>query len=216
VYRTIEVRWFLPGEPDPAVAAWVNGGAPAAWTGRRRDVYLVIPGVDGLGLKLRGEETTALGTAPGRFEVKARAAQRAGIDLPSGRVAGRVEEWLKWSYVGGAIQPFVAPLLAHPLRVVVDKQRLRRKHDLASGPPFPRVAVDGTEVPRGAFLELTAVRVRRRPWWSLGLEAFGPRDDPGLEEAFRRLVGGLFRDCPRELDASDSGSYPGWLAGLDP
>jgi hypothetical protein len=218
MYRSLEVRWFLSGDPDPAVAAWVNGGGPVVWTGRgRRDVYLVLPGVDSLGLKLRGEEVVDGQPVPGRFEVKARVARAGAVQVAvaGGTVTGLVEEWNKWSYASDALKPLVDPLLTHPTRVVVDKERLRRKHDLASGPPFPRTSLTSA-VPRGLLLEVAVVRVGEARWWSLAVEAFGSREDEQLVPVFPLALADVLRDCPRGLGLADSRSYPRWLADLVP
>jgi hypothetical protein len=210
--RSVEVRWFFGGAVDERVAAWIDGGAPTT----RQDLYLVLPGSDDMGVKLRGPEVTARGPQPARFEVKARVARRGVLDAALGevRVSGHVEEWLKWSYEGETLGPFVQGLLGHPARVAVDKARVQRKYDLAPGRvPFPRIAA-GTEVPRGAYLELARVRAGGTVGWSVGVEAFGPLEDAALEEALHRFVGEAFRDCPRSLRLEESASYPGWLSAL--
>ena len=215
--RSVEVRWFFGGAVDEGLAAWLNDGAPPAWTGRgREDVYVVLPGSDDMGVKLRGPELTARGAQPARFEVKGRVARRGILEADFGhvRVSGYVEEWLKWSYEGEALRPFVEGFLAHPARVTVGKERLQRKYDLAPGRgPFPRVGL-ATDILRGAYLELAVVRAGETPGWSLGVEAFGPLEDGTLEEALHRFVGEAFRDCPRSFRLEDSASYPGWLSAL--
>jgi hypothetical protein len=159
MYRSVEVRWFLGGAVDESVATWVNDGIPPTWAGRE-DVYVVLPGSDDMGVKLRGPEVTPRGPQPARFEVKGRVARRGLLDADFGkvRVGGHVEEWLKWSYEGDAIRPFVEGFLAHPARIAVAKARVQRKYDLAPGRvPLPRVGLE-TDLPRGAYLELAVVR----------------------------------------------------------
>jgi hypothetical protein len=210
--RSVEVRWFVAGAVDERVAAWLDAGAPTS----REDLYLVLPGSDDMGVKVRGPEVTARGPQPARFEVKARVARRGVLDATFGdvRVSGHVEEWLKWSYEGERLGPFVAGLLEHPARVAVEKERVQRKYDLAPGRiRFPRIAA-GTEVVRGAYLELARVRAGGTTGWSVGVEAFGPPEDARLEEALHRLAGEVFRDCPRSLRLEESASYPGWLSAL--
>ena len=167
-------------------------------------------------LKLPNTLSAARGPQPARFEVKARVARRGVLDATFGdvRVSGHVEEWLKWSYEGERLGPFVAGLLEHPARVAVEKERVQRKYDLAPGRiRFPRIAA-GTEVVRGAYLELARVRAGGTTGWSVGVEAFGPPEDARLEEALHRLAGEVFRDCPRSLRLEESASYPGWLSAL--
>jgi hypothetical protein len=210
--RSVEVRWFVGGAVDERVAAWLDAGAPTA----RQDLYLVLPGSEDMGVKIRGPEVTARGPQPARFEVKARVARRGVLDATFGevRVSGHVEEWLKWSYEGTTLGPFVEGLLGHPARVAVEKERVQRKYDLAPGRvPFPRIAVR-TEVPRGAYLELARVQAGGTTAWSVGVEAFGPLEDAQLEEALYRLAGEAFRDCPRSLRLEESASYPAWLSAL--
>src|SRR5205807_8153515 len=53
--RSAELRWFFPGRPPGPVVAWFEVNAEAPQT--RVDVYLVLPGTDALGVKIRGSTT---------------------------------------------------------------------------------------------------------------------------------------------------------------
>ncbi|HEV7862505.1 MAG TPA: hypothetical protein VGR20_07380, partial [Acidimicrobiia bacterium] len=60
--QTAELRWFFRGPPPGPVVAWFERAADPPQT--RSDSYLVLPGTDALGLKVRGGTT--------RFELKVR------------------------------------------------------------------------------------------------------------------------------------------------
>ena len=62
-----EVRWFFPGEPSAETWAWVRSGDLGALQSPRTDEYLVLPGRETTGIKLR----------EGLFEVKATASAPA-------------------------------------------------------------------------------------------------------------------------------------------
>ena len=84
--RSLEVRWFFPGQLETAVAEWF-GRFPAE-TESREDTYLLDPQLRGLSVKIR------VGSA---LEVKAYRGS-PGILEVAGRACGRMESWQKWSF----------------------------------------------------------------------------------------------------------------------
>ena len=91
--RSLEVRWFFPGQLDTAVAGWF-GRFPAE-TESREDTYLLDPQLHGLSVKVRG------GAA---LEVKVYRGSPGILDLP-GRARGRMESWQKWSFPFSLLRP---------------------------------------------------------------------------------------------------------------
>lgn len=220
---TLEVRWFCAGDlgrSGSGVAAWfanagrgrLPGAEPVTWleaTHRpaqwREDRYLLIPGVEDMGLKLR----------EGRLEIKGRA-QALGDHTFTAGAGGRLERWIKWSLAGnpGGI---VVPWLRPEGREVVKVAKLRSLRRFA----LPGVDRDAVEVPpettvsRGAHLELTRIRLAGASadtHWTLGVEGFPP-DDRLLPDLVR-LLGDLLYDCPVPLTLDKSMSYPQWLRSV--
>ena len=91
--RSLEVRWILPGQLEPAVAGWF-GRFPVVMESRE-DIYLLDPRLDGLSVKVRGGgalEVKVYRGSPGLFEV-------------AGRARGRLEAWEKWSFPFSPLRP---------------------------------------------------------------------------------------------------------------
>src|SRR6516162_1771874 len=83
--RSLEVRWILPGQLEPAMAGWF-ARFPAR-VESREDSYLANPPLRGLSVKRRAGrvlEVKAYQGSPGILEV-------------AGRTRGRLEVWDKWS-----------------------------------------------------------------------------------------------------------------------
>ena len=81
--RSLAVRWILPGPLEDAVAGWF-ARFPAG-VEAREDVYLVVPPLHGLSVKLRqgrALQVKAYQGSPGTLEV-------------AGRAHGRLECWDK-------------------------------------------------------------------------------------------------------------------------
>jgi hypothetical protein len=89
VTETLEVRWFVLGTLSPSAFPWAHG-AGLTQAAPRTDRYVVLPGVDGVGIKLR----------EGRVEVKARSGSLGSRAL--GTMSGEVERWVKWSQPVGS------------------------------------------------------------------------------------------------------------------
>ena len=188
--RTAELRWFFRRPPAPTVQAWFEKVADPPET--RTDSYLVLPGSDSLGVKIRGGTT--------RFELKVRPRPGQPLGLPGG-ITGQLEEWQRWSFRRPGVSR-VFPRLGLPkarwVRVV--KQR--------------RLATIPFHDDSGCRVELTFLQTESQRWTTVGFESYGPEADlvPGLEAAADELFGSI--DLPGSLDADLSCGYPGWLATL--
>src|SRR5215472_9483448 len=156
---SLEVRWILPGQLDPAVAGWF-GRFPAE-VASREDAYLLDPKLGGLSVKVRA------GTA---LEVKVYRGSPGILDV-AGRVLGRMESWQKWSFPLRSPSQDRGDLVGW--RVIGKKRRITR---------FPLVggravaAVPGSVGEAACAVELTEIRFGVQAWWSLGFEATGPAD----------------------------------------
>ena len=193
--RSLEVRWFFPGQLDTAVAGWF-GRLPAE-TESREDTYLLDPQLRGLSVKVRG------GAA---LEVKVYRGSPGILDLP-GRARGRMESWQKWSFPFSLLRPDRGDLPGwRPVR----KRRRISRFSLASGLVATQSPALGQE--SRCAVELTEVRTLGQDWWTLGFEATGSDDllRPALQ-ATAALV--LAQALPGGVEPGlvESRSYLEWL-----
>lgn len=187
--RSAELRWFFRRPPPRPVVDWFQAAADPPDT--RSDVYLLLPGTDALGVKIRGGTT--------RFELKLRPRPPRTVRLPGG-TTGELEEWQRWSFSRPAMtRPF--PRLGLPKARWLEVDKERRQTTV----PFRGDTA-------GCRVELTAVRTRGRQWTTVGFESFGPEADlvPALEAAAETVFTAL--DLAGPLPAELSCGYPGWLA----
>ena len=188
--RTAELRWFWRGPPPGSFVAWFERVAEPPAT--RTDEYLVLPGTDALGVKIRGGTT--------KFELKLRPRAPGVLTLPGG-ISGQLEEWQRWSFSRPGISR-VVPRLGLP------KQRwqaVTKERRLAT---IPHGGAAGCRV------ELTVLQTGSQRWSTVGFESYGPEPElvPALTGAAEGVFGSL--DLPGGLGAELSCGYPGWLATL--
>src|SRR5258708_7313233 len=112
--QTAELRWFFRGPAPAAVVAWFEAATDPPQG--RSDAYLVLPGTDVLGVKIRG------GTI--RFEIKLRPRPPSPLALPGG-VSGQLEEWQRWSFARPGISRFF-PRLGLPKERWLEGVKRRR------------------------------------------------------------------------------------------
>ncbi|MGD8330076.1 MAG: hypothetical protein PVJ49_11625 [Acidobacteriota bacterium] len=197
-----EVRWFFPGDPPEEVTSWFFAGVAPAGRARRVDRYLLMPGCDTVGIKLR----------EGRFEVKARCGPSEACAYPHG-VRGRQAAWIKWSRAVDDRRP---PVPGGEERwVAVAKRRSLRGFALAGGANDPQeIDARGARPTRGCSVEITRVELidaESSRWWSLGFEAFDEHGDG--REPLERAARFLFGETPPPLTLTSEASmaYPEWL-----
>ena len=184
--RTAELRWFFRQPPAGAIsAAFEEAGPPET----RSDFYLVLPGTDALGVKVRG------GRANLEFKLRPRPGE--WTELASGG-AGQLEEWQKWSF-GRSPVSRVLPRLGLPKQRWIEVAKHRRTLTFPYGDDA------------GCTAELTDLEASGTSFTTLGFEASGPPAD--LVPALRSATDMFFASV--ELpDADLSCGYPGWLATL--
>ena len=188
--RTAELRWFFRRPPPQPVVDWFEKAGDPPET--RTDCYLVLPGTDALGVKVRGGTT--------RLELKLRPRPSEPLGLPGG-ITGQLEEWQRWSLPRPGVTRLF-PRLALPKERWIDVSKRRRLTTV----PYRGDA--------GCRVELTALQARGQEWSTVGFESYGPDADlvPALEAAADELFGSI--DLPGTLGADLSCGYPGWLATL--
>ena len=220
-FHTQECRWFFEGPAPGAVVEWFEDARPwersagiarLAWPRHWRvDRYLIFPGRDDMGLKLRLEPGAPPESA--RIEVKGRAAE-LGLDDFGRAMRGRVDHWVKWSFEPAAGPTGLSQVLEGAGSCAVSKKRLLRRawpqgQDTALELPLTNVRFS-----RGMSVELTRIRVEAQIWWTLGFEAH-PCDQV-LRDPFHDQVALFLADFPEPglLSAARSWAYPTWLKRL--
>jgi hypothetical protein len=192
-----EVRWFFVGSLQEAVLDAFGGREEAP----RCDRYVVLPGVESVGVKLR----------EGMLEVKALQGAVEVAGFP-GDVSGRCYCWVKWACAADKLDGLTAMRDGTPQGwVAVEKVRWVTTYSLA-----PHHA-DTLRAPTPTYqVELTRLKLGGARWWTLGVEVVGPmdrvRDDLRLaaHAFFESKYPALGLDAA--LSAQTSWSYPAWLA----
>jgi hypothetical protein len=200
---TLEVRWFGPGPPPEGITRRFDAlGAPGPQG--RVDTYLVLPGTDDLGVKLRDG-----GAA---LECKLRQ-HDFGDTKVAGAVAGNLERWQKWSFPVEDATCRAAELgLPAAALVEVDKRRRLVTYRLA---PDGSAAPGGGREGDGCSVEITSLTVHGTEWWSLGFEAFGSQDR--LADALTATAETFFAGGAKMselLTGALSCGYPAWLSEI--
>jgi hypothetical protein len=141
------------------------------------------------------------------LEVKAYRGSQGILEV-AGRARGRLESWQKWSFPVSPLSPGSGdPPGWRPVR----KKRRISRFSLASGlvvAPAPGLG----QQPR-CEVELTEVRTRGQPWWTLGFEATGPADLlRAALEATAALVFAHALPGGVEPGPEQSRSYAEWLS----
>ena len=200
-----EVRWFHRGNLTDQTMSWfADGKTLGAET--RTDRYLVFPGTESGGVKLRTYKEKR------NLEVKLLRGAAEPISLtPS--VSGRTDCWVKWSYGDAPVHALVQALMGTANGFVdVEKVRSLRKFSMDRGVPEEVAETAMPDV--GCGVELTRLTVRSEAWWTFAFEAFGPPDRVrGILDTVARAY--LVTRPPVDAFATaNSCSYPGWLAGF--
>jgi hypothetical protein len=216
---TAEVRWFYKSElPETTLHRFKSGELPQdkGTIEQRKDIYLYLPGVDSMGIKLRGKDKRQ-GNDADLLEIKRRQLEAGIFNFITG-VSGRVEHWSKWVFHGESSDPQLSTSLTaeDEAWVSVAKVRYRRRYKVTSTKSV--LAVPLTEWPaNGCNVELTElVAPGGQAWWTLGLEAFGEADDT-IEESLRLSANHFFaRTGLGMFEEKDSYGYPRWLNVVTP
>jgi hypothetical protein len=203
--QSAEARWFILGALPDEVLRWFKGGQILDSQGVQVHEYLLFPGCQSVGVKLR----------EGRFEIKAilPASQSFSLDLG---IQGTTEQWIKWSFASEGLPAIDPALHQSGLWLKVYKDRFLRKLSADRGILEEVSARPGALPGSGCNIELTRIELEANPryWFSLGFEAFGP--SAVAAKILREAIHLFFQEHGRvpgiSLREGDSLSYPAWLA----
>jgi hypothetical protein len=202
-----EARWFIPERLPDIVLEWFKAGRPIDSEGEHVHEYLSFPGCECVGVKLRD----------GRLEIKA----MRGSSEPLGPglcVAGRKEQWVKWSLAGDALRTLDGPLHQSGQWLKVSKERFLRRFYPEQGGATELKAGQGPLLATGCNIEVCRVEVdaETRYWFTIGFEAFGPPQV--ITGILDNALVSFFKDngpMPgRTLTGNESTGYPAWLLRL--
>ncbi len=214
-FDSIEVRWFFEVKANQyqSLKRWFEmitpipknpSVGPLVWEDRR-DVYLIVPGSNDMGIKWR----------EGELQIKG-CASSLGTQVFCGRHQGEVERWMKWSYANTPAayhRLFLTGKETGLVTASVRKNRALRKVKLDTITGKPQEVDAGALINRGLGFELTELEVAGKAYYSLAFEAFPI--DSAMDVAFTQSVE-FFLDGLTEINltAADSQSYPAWLNGI--
>jgi hypothetical protein len=201
-----EARWFFNTGLPAEVGDWFLEGRTIE-PESRTDRYLIFPGCDCLGVKLRESDDANTGA----FEVKALIGAPE-ITRFSPRATARTDAWVKWTCSTEAFPDWVEAILASESSwVTIQKHRSSRRFSL-DGNGCAEVPKD-SEPKEGCDVEIVTLQVDGDPWWTFGFESFGPRETvrPSLHAVATRW---FERDGPCTFGVVQSLSYATWVAGF--
>jgi hypothetical protein len=216
---TAEVRWFYKGDiPETTLQRFRSEelSQDKGAVEERKDLYLYLPGVDSLGIKLRGTNTPRENSAD-QLEIKRRQLEGRVVSFIPG-VTGHLECWSKWVFRGESSSPQLSTILMakDEAWVSVGKVRYLCKYKVTGEKRV--LAVPRNEWPdNGCNVELTEVIAPGgQGWWTLGLEAFGEADVT-IEDNLRLTANYFFFGTGLGMfEEKDSYGYPKWLKEVMP
>jgi len=207
VLYSTETRWFIAEVLPDGVLDWFKSGALLDSEGVRDHQYLLFPGCDSVGVKLRD----------GRFEIKAIRGSSQPLNSSPG-IEGNKQHWVKWSPASDALQALEAPLRRSGQWIKVRKDRYLRHFSFERGALLEAIGKWAAFPEMGCNVEVARIEVDAEPqrWFTIGLEAFGPPavTGPILDDALRLFFGTYGPPPSGALTNGHSASYPAWLAQL--
>ena len=202
-YLSLEIRWFAEGPVPGEWKAWFAAGHRLPDPGERTDHYL-LDTQEALNVKLR----------EGRVEVKQRLGTPRRFQLDD-RYSGWREEWVKWSFGLDEAEEYVQTAAADPASwLAVGKKRYLRTFTLDEAGQLCEADPDQW-LPAGCGVELTELTVGEHRWHTVGLEAFGEKNDRKkvFDTAARSL---LKRTEAPALPLEQSLGYAAWISEFYP
>jgi hypothetical protein len=195
-FRTREVRWFL-NRPIPGVSQWFETLPQASYTREsREDVYLVLAGRKGLGVKFREN----------RLELKYRLGASRLQEVAPG-IRGAMETWEKLGFPATPeIASSILPEDSTATRVAVLKERMATIIETTSARPTFQPL--GIPVEAGVQFEYTRLQILGSKWYTLGLEWAGDKGTVLPSELLSHLL------AESGLEVKASMGYPEFLGRI--
>lgn len=200
---TSEIRWFYQGIIPPAIETWFATKVLRENYQNyedREDWYLLIPGCEFLGVKLRQQ----------RLETKLRVSDLGVLQLTT-NIIGAAEKWLKSTCEDAKLESLITPdVIVKGQWVKVEKVRSQIRYLVADDYTLTPASTEQTSQ-EGCNVELTQLIVNHNPWWTLGFEASGTDDK--LTSNLKTVAEKVLQTFPQQkLSLVDSYAYPKWLS----
>jgi hypothetical protein len=217
VYCSGEVRWFYRGTAASSAERWMNSGELARNQAERTDRYLLLPGCQTAGVKLRD----------GNFEIKGQTSGNEFIVFAD-NVDGYRNTWVRWSRPIGDFSDLTRDVREDESWILVRKRRKVRLFSLDTG--IPEEVESGVPgLAAGCQVEKTAIRALPLPaadgappdadwsaaedWWTFSFESFG-RPESLLRNLDTTVTHVASAEPGLLLRSEYSMSYPEWLSAL--
>ncbi|GHO51280.1 hypothetical protein [Ktedonospora formicarum] len=209
---TIEVRWFCQG--DLSLSIWQhflnNTIGQEEAVEKRLDIYLALPGVEDLGIKLRGQDATPQ-KASDKLEIKCRQEERSLTPFTG---TGKLEHWQKWGFSGEEGTSQLSSLLTEnePAWIKVEKTRCTRRYAAVSD-TIVHALSPAEQSSNSCNVELTTLYARQQIWWTLGLEkVISLHGLEAAEHTLKLVAQHILTELNIDtLAVEHSYSYPKWL-----
>jgi hypothetical protein len=200
--HSCEIRWFFLGVIPEEAKNWFEASDDQEEESRG-DVYLVFPGCEATGIKLRNGA---------KFEIKARRSGPKTIEPVKG-VVGRADCWVRWSPDFELTGELKRAMTEGYHWIEVDKTRWLRRYQIKDGARPSEIAKKDAPL-QGCNVELAELQVESGVWYTIGFEAFGPAKS--VDDHLRATVEDFFSSRPGEVPKyfsdANSMSYPAWFA----
>ncbi len=217
-----EIRWFFRQREDvAAIEAWFSSFGLTMNLEKfdREDCYLKLDGVSNLGLKIRESKPNGPGNWTGKLEAKVLVKEIGELKLEGGS-SGIASQWTKFSFGVKEGDPALNEVINGLLPGVKDneavqthwikmeKNRLLIHYDLLQ----KRFVTNPGTLSEGCGVELTAIRISGKLYYSFSLEAFSTsgRHEQNFFETLNFLFSTLH---PPGLTVENSYDYPRFLSG---
>jgi hypothetical protein len=220
IFPSREVRWFFSGADTSTWGRWFDDNFKGYVKNERRryDRYLIFPGIDFAGVKLREYEPDPKNRKTLNLEFKLRESPPLAESFLDG-VTGMVESWRKWSdEVETSEAGFIeaSGVAKGTWRTVTKDRKVARYRAFDDKVQLMPANTSPKEIPSGCTVEFTRLGDDSG---TFGFETFGNESKYDLGTILKRTVGDTFKKAPPKVLADHiSFGYPRWInsAQYDP
>lgn len=222
--RSLEVRWFFDNRKDIVeIEQWFaeNELKLDEADFDRKDIYLKLPGVSTVGVKIRDPQKSLIGNWNGKLEIKTLLKETGDLKLQDAG-AGKANEWMKFSFNLPGGEDTMKAIIDHSLAghkdyvkdasnqwMEVQKKRLLLTFDVEK----KQLSKLQAFIAEGCGIELTEIFINERTVYSFGLESYSicQRQEENFFETLNYVFSHLKTPA---LSMERSMSYPEFISHL--